>query len=293
MADEELATVPAELETAPPPEQETVEAPEPEIDPETGEPVASEDDGYEDLEFDGKSYRLPKELKGAFMRNKDYTEGKQSVAETRRTLEARQAEIEERAKVTDEELELKADIKSVTKTMAQMRYAEMTTADWAALEAENPLASMQHWRNFQMLKDQKAELEGKLGQASKQRTDKASQDLEKRIQDTLAEAPKIIPGWKAEAAADTMRTLATFAASLDISEQTLKSNWSPQLLKLLHLGRIGHLATQKQATPKPKADPPQPLKTVTAKSAPTTGLSDKLSADEWVKRRNAQVTRRP
>lgn len=287
MADDDQTAVPSELDNqqAAPQQQETVEEPtEPQIDPETGEPIVTEADDFEDVEVDGQTYKVPKALTAHIMRDKDYTEKSQLNAKDRKALEAREAEIEERRKVTDDELDTRADLRTVTKELE--RFAKFDFAAYQQARQTDPMGADEAWAYAQHLKNQKAELEGKIGNVDKQRTDKASQDLDKRIQDTLAAAPKVIPGWKAETANETISSLVAFADSVGIPEQALKANWSPELLKLLHLGRIGHLATQKQAAPKPKAgEPAQPLKTVTPKSNPApAGLSDKLPVDEWADR---------
>src|SRR5688572_22887056 len=54
---------------------------------------------------DGKTYKIPKALEGGILKNKDYTQGKQKVADERRALEAERTANEERIKATDEELD--------------------------------------------------------------------------------------------------------------------------------------------------------------------------------------------
>ena len=43
-----------------------------------------EDD--EEVEYEGKTYKVPKELKGALMKNADYTQKTQEVAEQRKSV---------------------------------------------------------------------------------------------------------------------------------------------------------------------------------------------------------------
>ena len=55
----------------------------------------------EDVDWEGKKYAVPKELKDALMRQSDYTRKTQEIAETRRALEAKEAEIQQRAQVEE------------------------------------------------------------------------------------------------------------------------------------------------------------------------------------------------
>lgn len=284
MADEELApeVVPAvgtPSETPPEPETEELDT---ELD---GEHEAEPEDEEFEAE-DGQKYRVPKPLVPYLMRNKDYTQKTQATAADRKALEAQQALIEERSKATDEELDARADLRTVNKELQRLESYDFTA--WQQHRQTDPMGADEVWNYLQHLKGQKAELDGKLSNAEKSRTDKAQQELAKRVQDTAGWAQTNIPNWKPE----LTNTLVKFALDSGVPESTLQQNWSPPLYKLLHEAHIGRQLLNKQSAPKPKAaePPPEPLKVVKARSAPSTkGLSDDLSADEWLKVRNAQL----
>lgn len=276
MADEELSAALPELETsAIEAEQETETAQleaEAEVETETegpeGEGGAEATEELEDIEIDGQTYQVPKALKGAFMKNADYTQKSQANAADRRALEARQAEIEERAKATEEELDARAELRSVTAQLAE--FAKLSQADWDHHHNRDPMGTDKAWRAYQFLQNQKAELEGKVSTAQSKRSEAAQQDLNKRIQETFAAVPTIIPGTTAETAAPAIDKLVNFANSVGIPEQTLKANWSPTMLKLLHLASLGQQVMTKQSAPKPKPAPaPAPVKVISSKSNPT------------------------
>lgn len=294
MADEELAIASPALET---PASEETEIETTEVEDEALEADSEggpDDDGEgedetDELEFAFKKYTVPKSLKEAVENLRaDATRKTQDVSAKAKALEARAAEIEESAKATEEELEARAELKLVSKTLEQ--YAKLTPEDWAAHEANDFAATQAAWRQFQMMKDQKAELEGKLGKVQAARTEQAQSDLTKRIQETLTYAQKNNSGLKAEA----IPKLVEFASELGVPEEAIKRNWSPIFADLLHYARIGKMAAEKQkaAAPKPAAstaEAPKPITPVAAKGAPpASGLSDKLPLDEWMRRREAQ-----
>lgn len=237
---------------------------------ETGE--QPEDDGLDELDFGFKKYRVQKELKTAVEDWRSATTKKeQTLAEQTRALEAKAAQ---QAEADEAELDARAERRAIGKDIDA--YGKMTPQDWSALEAQDPVGAGQHWRNYQMLKDRAATLDTELKTASSKRTEAAQHAFAKRVQETLSEAPRIIPGWKAETANQTIQDIVQFANSEGIPEQWLKDNWSPVLLKFLHRARIGSIAmTKATAAPAPsvQAAPIAPLETVAGKSTPAASRS--------------------
>lgn len=298
MADEELAIAPSGLETAPAPDAiETTPAPAEEptkVDDLEGEatetePALATEPEIETIEIewdDGKKYTIPKAIEAGVLKNKDYTTKTQEAAALRKQLESREAEINQRAEATEAELTARAQLQSVTARLEE--YAKLTAQDWAVHRANDPIGTENAWTEFQLLKDQKGQLEGLVTKAQSERTAKQQQDLAKRVQETLSEAPKIIPGWTPETGSKQIAELVEFAQSEGIPDQVLQNYWSPQLLKLLHRASLGTNLLKKQTAPaKPM---PAPLQTVTGKaSAPTAGDLGSLDMEAYVAARKRGV----
>ncbi len=280
---------PAIEEGADVPETQEIETegqePDVESEGEGGDEEGGEGSDLSTIEVDGIEYQVPKALEGAFLKNKDYTQKSQANAERARTLETREAEIEERAKATDEELDMRATLRGVEKQLSD--YEKLTQQDWEYHETQDPLGTQRHWRQFQMLQQEKARLAGSLTEKQNARSQSAQQDLAKRVEETTAFAQKNIPNFKPE----LTDKLVAFAQSEGIPDEQLRKLWSPTFYKILHRAWIGEQTLKTTVKPAAKtAAPAQPLKTVAAKSNPKpSGLDDRLSADEWMKRRNAQV----
>lgn len=227
---------------------------------------------YVTLERNGKQFQVPKELEGEFLMQGDYTKKTQTVAEKAKELEQREQQLTQQAEATEAELDARATLKGVSARLAE--YAKLTAADWQHHMQTDPLGTQQARMEYDDLKAQKAELEGTLSKTQNERTEKAQQDLAKRVQETLEAAPKVIPGLTAETRAATIDKLVAFATSEGIPEQVLKANWSPTLLGLLHKAHIGQMAIAQQAAPKAAPKPAiTPLVTVKAASSPTTTKS--------------------
>jgi hypothetical protein len=277
----EALTVTDEPERIPGPEEVAAEA--------EGEAETAEEDELEEWEHtDGKTYQVPKALRKHLMLDKDYTQGKQKLSAAEKALEAKQAEAEERLKVTDEELDDRATLRTLERDLKA--YSEFSQADWAQFEQQDPLAAQQHWRNYQMLKEQKGEVQSRLETYGKQRTEKADSELKTRIQETLEHAKKSIPGWKP----DTIPKLVEFAQQQGIPDNVIQSNWSPKFIDLLHKASLGDQLLKKQTALKPPPVPVAPLATVNGKSTPA-ARGDLASSDmeTYVKLRKQGVGGKP
>lgn len=263
-------------------ETETPEVPvdvSDDTDPEIEDDTEADGDGEEEPETpeyatitgdDGKEYQVPKELEGMFLKNKDYTQKTQSVAEKAKELEQREQQLNQQFEVSEEVLDARATLRGVSAELAE--YQKLTPADWQAHMQTDPLGTQQHRMRYEALRDQKAELEGKISKAETERTEKAQQDLAKRVQETNEFAAKNIPGFKPE----LTDKLIAFAGEMGVPEAALKSNWSPTFYKLLHRAYVGDASLKKQsAARKPAPVPIAPLTTVTPKS--TTAARRNLS----------------
>lgn len=295
MADDEMA-VDTALETPASGAEQQVDTPEIEtegteleVDIDGGDDEDGGEPEVEELEFGFKKYSVPKDLKQAVDAWRSATTKKeQEVAERAKALEARAAQ---QVEATETELSARAELSLVSKTLEQ--YAKLTPEDWAAHEANDFAATQAAWRQYTMLKDQKAELEGKISKAQSERAEMAQSNLTKRIQETLEFAQKNTVGIKPE----TIPKLVEFVEAMGIPAEEIKRNWSPIYAELVHYARIGKMAAEKQkAAPKPagaSTTAPTPITPVAPKGAPPkTGLSDNLPLDEWQRRREAQLRKK-
>lgn len=300
MTDEDLTIAPVELETAIAPEAPTeptvADAPERIPDPreeqaaQAGDEATAEELELVEIEWDdGKKYTIPKALEGGLLKNKDYTTKTQETAALKKTLESREAEINQRLEATDEELEMRAEHRAVKARLEA--YGQLSKEDWAAHRAADYIATDEAWRDYQELKERNGELAKTLETKASERTRKAELDLATRVEETRAFAEKQIPGWKPE----LTEKLVKFALDNGVPEDALKTNWSPTFYKLLHRAQIGESVIQKQATAqKLPAAPVEPLATVGGKSTPAArGDLASLDMDAYVAARKKGVGGKP
>lgn len=243
-----------------------------------GEPV---DDG-EDVDYEGKKYRLPKELKDALLRQSDYTRKTQEVADQRRALEAERQTFAQQAQQQQEYIEDFAELKSLEKQLKQY-----DGVDWTRFSQEDPVACQQAMIQRQMLMEAHQAKAMGIQQKDQQRTQETQREYAKRMEEGRAQLSKEIPGW----GADKAKSLGEFALSVGYSKQQLEGA-TVQDIKLLHDAYQWrqHVSKQRAAVKEPVPEA-KPITQVVARSAPAKGPSDRQSMDEWMKARNKEIRR--
>jgi len=298
MADEDLAIVPTEQaqpaiasEATTTPEviedDGNVAIPEPGegVEAETVEVEAQPEDDSEEVEWEGKTFRAPKGIKDGILRNADYTQKTQALSADKKALAARQAEIEQQAAATEDELRDRAVLLGVNAQLENYK-----NVDWVTLWRTDPVAAGEHQARYQQLQQAANEASEGLKTKQAERTQKAERELATRVEETLKFASE--KGIKSEQIGEIVK----FLEADGISEEAIKRNWSPAFLTLAHKALIGHqtLAKQTAAPPRAPALPMKPLATVGGKSAPSgpTDLSS-MDMDAYIAARRKGVGGKP
>lgn len=262
--------------------------------PDEGQP----EDDTEEVDWDGAKYRVPKPLKDALLRQADYTRKTQELADQRRTVEQHFQSLTQQAELQQATLEHRVNLRTVEQQLQQFQ-----NTDWQAYAqaygADATASAMASWQQY---RDAKAELEGAI---AKTETD-FRQISERSTANAIAEAEKVlsreIEGWSSE----LVTTLAGYAAeNFGITPQELRDSVinpdgtaDPRTFKVLarlHKAET-ELAKLKAQTTKAQQAAKQasvtPAKAVGQRAGGyKPGLDDSLPADEWLRRRNAQLAR--
>jgi len=237
-----------------------------------------------EVEFNGKKHKIPAELKDSLLMHADYTRKTQEVAELRKTVEARQAEAEQQFNVSQDVLQARAAL-----MLHEQQLEQFHNTNWQQLEAEDPIGAMSAWRQFQQLKEERAQIAGYLNEQHMTRNAQAEQETANRLRETREFAEKNIPGWTPEI--DTK--IANFAISeLGQTVDTLKKAYSPNVYKTLHLAWLGHQALQKREAISKPTSQVKPLTTVSSKANPSARKPiGEMSMEEYAAHRKAQMAK--
>lgn len=263
---------------------------EPQFD-EDGNPIEEPDEDEEVELDDDLKLKVPKsqaqKVREAMLRQADYTRKTQELAEARRTFDTERQNI---AQATNQELALFADATSLGRELATFQKVDWNAWHQQAQATYDPdeVAKVQSaFMRYQQVKDLHANTVNQLSQLENQRKSASQQETAKRVEEGRAVLAREI-GWNDELKAK----LTDYALGQGLSREDLSDlEATPAAAKILRDAYEGHLARQKAtaANRHVQAQQAQPAATVKAKSAPPVGLDDRLSIDEWQRRREKQV----
>lgn len=115
--------------------------------PEEGEqPEAEAEDDDELVEIEGKSYRVPKELRDMVLMHKDYTQKTQAVADQRRSVEERAHALEQREQALGASFE-----KAVALRQVQDKLSQFEALDWNKIVDADPVQAQKLTIAYQQL----------------------------------------------------------------------------------------------------------------------------------------------
>ena len=254
----------------------------------------------DEVEYEGKKYNIPKPLKDAVLRQADYTRKTQDLAkekeETQRALADEKKAISEQARVHQDDLKAVGEIYSLQKTISEYEkvnwqdlYARATTVQELAqirgLEAE-----------YHKTKDALAKAAGEFQQKRTQRELDSQRESAKLIEQAHAAVAKDIKEWSPE----YFNKLVDFGTKeLGYKAEEAKGVSDPRALKTLRLAFIGAQALKKEAAAAraAAAESAQPLREVGSKAGASQRRAsdpsgDKLSDNEWTKRRREELQKR-
>ena len=247
----------------------------------------------EEIEYEGKKYSIPKPLKNGILMQADYTRKTQEVA---RELEEGKKQLSEQSRVHQDDLKAVGEIYSLQKTISEYEkvnwqdlYARATTVQELAqirgLEAE-----------YHKTKDALAKAAGEFQQKRTQRELDSQRESAKLIEQAHAAVAKDIKEWSPE----YFNKLVDFGTKeLGYKAEEAKGVSDPRALKTLRLAFIGAQALKKEAAAAraAAAESAQPLREVGSKAGASQRRAsdpsgDKLSDNEWTKRRREELQKR-
>lgn len=276
-----------------------------------GNPIEAEiEEDEEEIDLDDLKLKVPKsaaeklkELKEGALRQADYTRKTQELAEQRKSFEAQRQAQQQMDAV---ETMARGDLAN---TNAQINQYEQF--DWAAaranaqaIDSENfDRAQMDqldaHWQNYQLLKSRQQKI-GQLLAIKAQERQSREQQSQKQLDAAVAklldegtpELKKAIPDWSRAKAATLTESM---VKHYGIPRDEFDGIDDPKLYMVMADATAWreHQAKQKKAKTLEKQQEITPAARVGSKgSVPPGKLDDRLSAEEWVKRREEQVRKR-
>lgn len=240
------------------------EALDPNTDTQSDEDTDDSDEGqqpaedFEEIEFDGEQFNVPKKLKEAFLRQSDYTKKTQEVAEQRKAIEAQAQSVQ----VTQRrQAEFAQDIANLGALNARLDPFNQVQ-DWPSYIRSGGAQAQADYAEYQALVHQRDQFANGLGQRIQQRQIEEQQETAKQIEQGRAEIAKHIPGYTA----DTVTKLADFGtATYGFNRNfVLQAEADPGSIRALHdaFQWRQHLAQQKRTSTIAQGQQTAPVKTL-------------------------------
>ncbi len=234
-----------------------------------------------EVEFEGKIYQVPPELKNALLRQADYTRKTQEVASLRKAIEA------ERELLQQSQQQLQQNFNDVIQ-LAQIDFqlSVFDNVNWSELAKNDPAQSQQMQMSYLKLKEQRDALARQLEQKAAATAYQTQFILSQKLQEEEAKLAKSIPNWSPQ----TKTELREFAKTIGFTDEEVSSVVDHRLVKLLYYAKAGYNAMQKA---KAGVGQVEAKPTSTVKQSPVQAKSpEKMSMEEFVKWRQQQLKRR-
>ena len=239
------------------------------------------DPEFEEVEYEGKRYALPKELKDALLRQSDYTRKTQELA---RRDEQSTAEIAaEKARIEADRANFQAAARLVA---LDDRLQQFANVDWQALSQSDPVAAQQQFFQYQQLKDARGGLVAQIQQHESQRALQEREATARAMQQANEVLGREIKGWSPEVA----KELRAVAKSLGADDKSVDSIREPWIVKALYAQKVLSETTAK-AQAKPPPPPAVPVKTVTGGPQKAVADPNKMSIDEYMRHERKRLAR--
>lgn len=227
-------------------------------DDEAASPEEDDDDGLTDYTApDGRTYRVPAEVKDGLMLKADHTRKTMALAEERKALLARDEGIQKTAQRQAEFAEHIAHLGALNAKLepfAQVR-------DWPSYLRQGGAAAQADYAEFQALTNQRDQFARNLGAQVQHRAAEEQRETVELVEAGRKEIAKHIKGYGPE----TLDKLAAFAVPFGFSpEEIRQAEADPRSIRILHLASLGQqaLAAQKRTSTIAQGQKTKPVQTL-------------------------------
>lgn len=267
---------------APTEELDAISTDMPDETPEDMEPDEPEEE-LDETEYEGKTYKVPKEIKDALLRQSDYTRKTQELAEIRKAAELERQSITTAKEADEAADELKSDLRTVDKALKSFE-----NVDWAKFAADSPAQAQAYMLQYQQLQMQRQQLASGLEQHANTAKTHREQAHSAALAQAKADLLQAMPDFTQELAAKiTQSTVSAYG----FSPEELSRVSDPRQVRIL---RDAMMWRESQAKAKQAAKPApatEPVRTVRASSKATVN-PDKMTTAQWMEYERNRIAKK-
>jgi hypothetical protein len=242
---------------------------EPDAEAQDAEPA----DDAEEVEYEGKSYKLPKELKEALLRQQDYTRKTQDVAERRRSVDEQAQAVQLQAQFNQAHF-----AKTVEAHSLNARLQQFAQVNWAELAENNAAQYLQLDRQHRELQEAAHRANAEIQQLGQQFQAQAVQNKQKAQARCIEELRKDFKDF----GPDLLRSLDETGRAFGFTAEELSNVTDPRMIRVLHAAtQLKKMQSKSIADKKVNEAPPVKAKVSrtaqsSMQSAQTSELRDRL-----------------
>lgn len=197
----------------------------------------------EEVEIDGKTYSVPKELAPKIMMQADYTRKTQEVAEIRKDTEAERSAWQKQTQIRDALFQEKADLHQIDKRLTAYR-----NTNWPLWHSQDPNGAQAAQMDYVQLRDARENLSGHIQGREAELTTQLEQSTATRLNKAVEALSKPDPkmGWDGKFDTPRREQLSNFGKEIGFTDEELSNTDHPLMIKTLQLAKIGYETLKKQ-----------------------------------------------
>ena len=289
--DNPVTVEPVTQEPAKAPTYAELDALEADLEKDNGKDAEGEES--EEVDYEGKRYKVPKELAPLISKAEslqaDATRKTMAAAEMRKEAETRLREADNEASLNNEIIQEVGQLRVI-----EARVNQFANVNWQQWFAQDPASASAAQMEYTQLRDAHQQLQ----KVTDDKKAHITATREQRNANALGQAiealgrPDTENGWDGKFDAPKQEKLTKFGLKLGFSREELANTSHPIMIKVLNLAMMQSEALAKQRAAVTPAKPvaiPVPQVGTRKSGNVVQGLSDDLSHQEWLKRREAQV----
>ena len=234
---------------------------------------------FVEVEWEGKTFKVPPEAKDALMRQADHTRTTQDVAEQRKALERQQEQFKQTAEFQQKFFNEASDIRAIDQELAQLAAVNLQQ-----LSYDDPQQMHRVVARKQELMDKRTQTVQAMQKIQATAQEQARQQMAQMKAEGLETLKRDIPDWS-PAKATKIRE---YGVSQGFSDQELATTVDARAIKVLDKARrYDDLMAKAQARKKPAAEA-EPVPVTKGRSTVRRN-PEKMSTEEWMAWRNKDL----
>lgn len=242
------------------------------------DPNADPEAGFEEIDFEGETFKVPPKLKEGLLRQADYTKKTQEVAELRKATEVRAQTLEQTAQ---RQMEFAQDIAQLGALNGRLEPFNQVP-DWPSYIRQGGAQAQADYAEYQALVHQRDRFANELGNKVQQKQAEEQRETAKQIEASRAELAKHIKGYTPEIVSKLVPVGERFGFS---SEEIRQAESDPRSIRVLHrlMELEDALSKQKTASTIAQGQTTKPVPTIRGSGGRFQSAPERMGPAEMAK----------